>query len=181
MILTLEKQFNRLETQRKEIQNKLGKLTHAQLNFKPAEKEWSLLQVINHLIYAETNTVKYLNKKIQGLDSVKKSNLLAKLRLFILKLALRLPVKYKAPKAALPVQEEVYILENLITQWDEIRNQFKKILDGFDSKTSQKLLFKHPIAGRFDISQTLNFIAEHIEHHQPQIERIMKSPEFPSK
>ena len=37
---------------------------------------------------------------------------------------------------------------------------------------TEKLIFKHPYAGRIDLDQTVAFLANHIEHHMYQIQRI---------
>ena len=179
MIVPIEKQFNKIEEQRRLLLDEIARLSHEQQNFKPSPEAWSILQVVNHLLYAEANSVKYLQKKMQGVSSVPKGGVLSGVRSFALNVALRLPVKYKAPKFALPVQEEVYVFENIREQWNEVRDEFRKILDQIDADTDEKLIFKHPVAGRLNIYQTLSFLHEHIEHHFKQVERIRTNPEFP--
>lgn len=180
MIVPVEKQFNLIEGQRNELLGQVSRLSHQQQNFKPSPKEWSILQVLNHLVYAETNTVKYMTKKIQGIATAEKSGAYAKFRLLTLNMFLRSPLKFKAPKAALPVQEDVYVFDNVKKQWDDVRLQFKKILDQLGNADADKLIFKHPISGKFNIYQTMSFLQEHIEHHRKQIKRIKSSPLFPS-
>lgn len=180
MIVPVEKKFKEIEAQRKSLLDEIAKLSHAQQNFKPSPEAWSILQVLNHLVYAETNTVKYMHKKMQGIATVEKAGVSAKVRLFALNTFLRSPLKFKAPKAALPVQEDVYIFDNLRKQWDEVRSEFGEILDLLNPADADKLIFKHPISGKFNIYQTMSFIHEHIGHHIKQIERIKSSPLFPS-
>ncbi len=180
MIVPVEKKFTKIEEQRRKLLEEISKLTHEQQNFKPAPESWSIAQVLNHLIYAETNSVKYMQKKLQGVAAEPKSGIKEVFRSIMLNMFLRLPVKYKAPKAALPVQEEVYIFENLKTQWEGIRAEIKKILDQLDAASTEKLIFKHPIVGKFNIYQTMSFLVEHIEHHKKQIGRIKAERAFPA-
>ncbi|GIV33890.1 MAG: hypothetical protein KatS3mg031_1425 [Chitinophagales bacterium] len=180
MIVSLEKQFNALETQRKKLLSRIAGFSHEQQNYRPAPQAWSMLQVLNHLIYAEANTVKYLDKKILAVNSIPKSGAGSRIRLFILNSALRSPFRFKAPKAALPHQEEVYIFENLRAEWDQVRQQMHAFLNHLDAASARKLIFRHPIAGRFNIHQTLSFIEEHIRHHEKQIDRIAASSGFPT-
>lgn len=181
MIVPVEKQFKSIEEQRKNLLNEIAKLSHAQQNFKPAPEAWSILQVVNHLLYSETNIVKYMLKKIQGIATVEKAGVQAKLRSVMLNTFLKSPLKFKAPKAAMPVQEEVYIFENLRKQWNETRAGFAKILDQLNPADAEKLLFKHPISGKFNIYQTMSFMQEHIAHHIRQVQRIKASPNFPAE
>jgi len=178
MIVPVEKQFRKMEEQRKSLLKEVEALSHERQNFKPAADAWSILQVLNHLVYAETNTVKYMQKKMQGIATVRKAGVQAKVRSFVLNSLLQLPVKFKAPKAALPVQEDVYIFDNLKKQWDTVRAEFGKILDQLNPADAEKLIFKHPISGKFNIYQTMSFLEEHIEHHKKQIERIKAAPGF---
>ncbi len=180
MIVPVEKHFNQIEAQRNALLNEISRLSHAQQNFKPSRESWSILQVLNHLVYSETNTVKYMNKKMLGIAAAEKSGIYAKVRMFVLNAFLRSPLKFKAPKAALPVQEEVYVFDNMKKQWDDVRFQFGKIIDQLGNADADKLIFKHPISGKFNIYQTMSFLEEHIEHHKKQIGRIKSSPLFPS-
>ncbi len=181
MIVPVEKQFKSIEEQRKNLLDEIAKLSHTQQNFKPSSESWSILQVVNHLLYAETNVVKYMLKKMQGIATVEKAGVQAKLRSVMLNTFLKSPLKFKAPKAAMPVQEEVYIYENLRKQWNETRAEFAKILDQLNPADAKKLLFKHPLSGKFNIYQTMSFMQEHIAHHIRQIERIKSDARFPAK
>jgi hypothetical protein len=181
MIVPVERKFKSIEEQRKNLLNEIAKLSHVQQNFKPAPDAWSILQVVNHLVHAETGIIKYMLKKIQGISTVEKAGIQAKLRLILLKIFLKSPLKFKAPKFLNVVHEEVYIYDNLNKQWGDVRAEFGKILDQLNPADAEKLLFKHPISGRFNIYQTMSFMREHIDHHIKQIGRIKANPNFPSK
>lgn len=181
MIVPVEKKFKSIEDQRKNLLDEIAKLSHTQQNFKPAPDSWSILQVVNHVIHAETGVVKYMLKKMQGISTVEKSGMQAKLRWVVLKSFLKSPLKFKAPKVLNIPQEDVYIFDNVSKQWSGVRAEFAKILDQLNPADAEKLLFKHPISGRFNIYQTMSFMREHIGHHVKQIERIKSNPNFPAK
>jgi len=180
VIFPVEKLFNKIEEQRKKLLGEVGKLTHQQQNFTPAAGAWSILQVFNHLIKAETGSLTYMSKKIQGIDQVKKAGFQARIRSAGLNLFLRLPVKYKAPAVVIAGQEEIYFFENLTKQWDELSSEFEKFLDQLDTVSANKLIYRHPAVGRMNIYQAMSFFYEHVEHHKKQIERIKGHPKFPS-
>ncbi|MDZ4844143.1 MAG: DinB family protein [Chitinophagales bacterium] len=181
MIVPVEKQFKSIEEQRKNLLDEIAKLSHAQQNFKPSPDAWSILQVVNHLLFSETNVVKYMLKKMQGIATVEKAGFQAKVRSVVLNSFLKSPFKFKAPKAAMPTQEEVYIFENLRKQWNETRSGFAKILDQLNPADAEKLIFKHPLSGKFNIYQTMSFMQEHVAHHIRQVARIKAHPNFPQK
>ena len=181
MILKVEKQFNVLEAQRKALFEEVGKLSHEQHNFKPTPKSWSMLQVFMHLITAESNSLKYMNKKILGISDIPKSGIAASLRSVALNKGLKAPIKYKAPAAALPEFKEIYFFDTLVQEWAILREDLKKLLDQLDAANADKLIYKHPIGGRLNIYQALSFYHEHIAHHQEQIERVKSHANFPTK
>jgi len=69
--------------------------------------------------------------------------------------------------------------QELINKWDRSRKEFRDYLGDFDSDKLQYFIFKHPIAGKLNILQALEFINYHMIHHQKQIERIKKLNNFP--
>ena len=180
MILVVEKAFERAEQQRNTMLNGLKGFSHEQLNFKPSPKSWCLLEVCEHLMTAERNGLNYMHKKMQGdIDKIEATNFKAKLRSIVLKTALRLPIKFKAPAAARFKAKEEYHYDQVRAEWDEIREGWKDLADGFDKPTAEKLIFKHPLAGRLNLEQTFQFLYDHTDHHLAQIERIKAHPDFP--
>lgn len=180
MILIVEKEFEKLESQRKELLDSVAGMTHIQLTYRPEPGAWCILEVFVHLMTAETNGLKYMMKKMQGdVEKMEKSGFAAQIRAGLLNGFLRLPVKYKAPEVASFEPREYYDFKEIRAEWDELRQDWQEFLDNFDKPTAEKLIFKHPIAGRFNAIQTLRFMFEHVEHHVKQVERIRTSPNFP--
>lgn len=180
MILVVEKAFDKVEQQRNTMLNGVAKLSHQQLNFKPDPKSWCILEVFEHLMTAEKNGLNYMHKKMQGdLDKIEATNLKSKLRSAFLRTALRSPIKFKAPAAASIKPKDEYYYDEVRTEWDEVREGWKDLADQFDKPTAEKLIFKHPLAGRLNLEQTMLFLYEHTDHHLAQLERIKSHPNFP--
>lgn len=179
MILVLEKEFERLEKQRKEILNQVRGLNNVQQTWRPTPDSWSLLEVFVHLMTAERNGLTYMTKKVQGIDDIEKGGIASEIRLALLNSFLRLPVKFEAPDAAKFEEREYYDFKEIEGEWDQLRKEWYDFLDEFDKESAEKLLFKHPIMGRFNLEQTLRFIYEHVDHHRAQLKRIQEHPEFP--
>ena len=171
--------FERLEVQRRDIIATYNLLSTAQLQFHPNKNHWNLLQVMRHLVTAEILSLKYIERKIKNKDNVPKTGIGAASRNLILKAALHLPVKFKAPKVA-EVKEKNPDLETMISEWDEVRSKFKELLEASDEETLKKALYKHPRAGMLNIKQAVEFIESHITHHRKQMEKIMLDAAYPS-
>ncbi len=178
MILVLEKEFERLEKQRKDILSEVRGLTNVQQTWRPGTDQWSLLEVFDHLMTAERNGLTYMSKKVLGIDDLEKGGLTSDLRLALLNSFLRLPVKFEAPEAAQFQPREYYEFKAIEAEWDALRDEWRAFLDEFDKDSAEKLLFKHPFMGRFNLEQTLRFIYEHVDHHRAQIKRIKEHAEF---
>jgi hypothetical protein len=56
--------------------------------------------------------------------------------------------------------------------WQSLRADYEGFISQLPSGYHEKLIFRHPRAGMFDLSQTLRFLTDHITHHLFQLERI---------
>ena len=92
----------------------------------------------------------------------------------ILKWSQRLPfLKYNAPKHVVANTPEALPLEELERRWNTERLELSAFLGTVKDKDLRKLIYKHPVAGRFDVVQCLVFMREHYHHHLPQIKRLL--------
>lgn len=89
--------------------------------------KWSINQIIAHLITAEDLSILYLNKKILGINEVKDSGLLEELKMILLIVSQRLPLKFKAPKIVIDSTSDETDLNKLIAKWDLTRLELKII------------------------------------------------------
>lgn len=167
--------FDELETQRAEILNQVKALSVEKFNYSPSLEKWSISQILTHILVAEQLSLLYMRKKSLGIDQLKDSGIVQSFTIQLLKASQRIPaIKFKAPKVVLTNTPPAYPLEELTTRWESHRSNLKKFLEGLGDKNVKKLLYKHPIAGRLDARQALVFFREHIIHHLPQINRLLK-------
>jgi hypothetical protein len=54
-----------------------------------------------------------------------------------------------------------------------VRNELKTMLEKFGDDQLKRKIYKHVIAGKLNILQTLLFFREHVIHHQQQIKRLL--------
>lgn len=175
MHIKLEKIYQALENQRLELNTHLQSFTTEQLQAKPTASSWSALQVVAHLYTAEKLSFSYIKKKSLGIADVGNAGLRQTMLMPILKLSQRLPFRFKAPKAVVENTPEAIPLEHLIDHWNLLRLELKAHLENLPDAHMNKLVYKHPVAGRLSLPQAMQFFAEHINHHKPQIKRALKS------
>ncbi len=168
--------FHELEKQREEILQSVSHLSDEAFGRAPQPGKWSVAQILTHILTSEKLSLAYMKKKIQGIDQLKDSGVMESLRLWLLIVSQRIPVKYKAPKVVVENTPETLSLNQLTEEWTNLRKELATFLSAIDDKYARRVIYKHPMAGRFDVRQTLIFFREHIHHHRPQIERILRHP-----
>lgn len=164
--------FDSLETQRNQLFKALNNLAAERLNQQP-QNGWSINQVIAHLITAERLSVIYLHKKIQAINEVENTGLIEELKMIALIVSQRLPFKFKAPKVVVENTKSSTSLQELEKEWTAVRNELKAMLEKFGDDQVKRKIYKHVVAGKLNIQQTLLFFREHIIHHQQQIKRLL--------
>jgi len=172
--------FNKLEKQREGFLNLYRQQDVENLRFRPDQDSWNMLQVMRHLVTAESLSLTYIKRKLTKGENIPKAGAGEKFRSVLLKLALALPIKFKAPKVA-EVKEDYPDFESTMEEWHSIRAELKQLLISTDAEIFSKSIYKHPRAGYLTLKQTITFMEDHIEHHLKQVNRIMKHPQFPKR
>lgn len=173
MIPRLDQLFRALEVQRSELLNSV-KNSSDKFNLDPGNNKWTLHQVLAHLVAAERLSVQYLAKKIQGIDDAGDTGLIEDFKLLILKASQRLPLKYNAPVPVVASTSSYPNLEELVADWDNTRETLKNLLEKIKEDQLKRKIFKHVLVGKLNIQQALQFLGEHMTHHLPQINRLLK-------
>jgi len=166
--------FDELERQREVLLSLLKNLPEEKLAASPYPGKWSISQIVTHLVTSEKLSLAYMKKKSLGIDGVKNSGITETLRLWLLIISQRIPVKYKAPKVVTENTPPAMPLTALVEEWSALRNELKQFLERIEDRHVRKVLYKHPLAGRLDVRQAMIFFREHINHHKPQIERLLE-------
>jgi hypothetical protein len=169
----LRQAFDKLERQREFLLGHVSQL--------PAEKYssstnngWSVSEILIHLVTSERLSVNYMRKKALGIESLKDSGLVEEVKMRLLRLSQRLPFKYKAPTIITDHTPAAIPLSTLTTDWDDVRQQLKTFAERMADNHVRRKVFKHPVAGRLDLFQAMDFFFEHIQHHWPQIKGLSR-------
>lgn len=150
----------------------LGDKTHQA----PGPGQWSAAQVVHHLVAAETGIGQYIDKKLLQTEELEKAGLRHTLKSLLLRALLRLPfIKFEAPaRVKALTTDTVPPLPELQREWAAARRRLEQTLNEYPSQLLNRAIFKHPRSGMLTIYQTLDFMLDHVLHHQRQLERIAK-------
>jgi hypothetical protein len=166
--------FEKLEQQRAEITERIKSVPAEKFNHQPAPGKWSIAQILTHIITAEQLSLAYMKKKMPAIGELADSGISESIRLGLLIISQRIPaLKFKAPSVVVKGTPAPYTLQEALAKWEQHRVELKNFLETFEEKHARKVLYKHPVAGRFDTRQTIVFFREHIIHHLPQIKRLL--------
>lgn len=174
MYPNFQKAYDKLEYQRKQIVGLISNLPEDAYTTAPTGK-WSIAQILTHLLTAERLTLIYMKKKSLGIDTLHDSGFKQNVLSAILKISQRLPfLKFTAPRVIVDNTPEALSLDEIVTHWEKSRLDLKQLLESINDKHSRRLIYKHPIAGMLNAEQGIRFMFEHINHHLPQIKRLLK-------
>lgn len=166
----LQSRFNRLEQLKAEAQQHFATFSDDALNRPPAPEKWGALQHMAHIISSETQSLIYMKKKILGADKAGKSGIGEWFRSALLKVFLQTGIKFKAPKV-LKEPDAHYSAAELFKQWGELRAEYFEFLGNMDEDMAHTRIFKHPVAGRLDPIQALDFMGIHLNRHLRQAQK----------
>ena len=144
----------------------------------PAPGQWSASQVVHHLLYVEGNIIKYVQQKLHAEESLPKVGLFTRLRARFVRLVLRLPgLKVKAPRGVATLTDAGNLppLTELRATWEGLRRQLERLLNEFPGRQLNRAIFPHPRSGRLNIFQVMEFLLDHLLHHQQQLGRITRA------
>lgn len=166
-------QWNSLENKRVALMTSLSKYDNDVLNKKPNQEAWSTVQVMQHLMNAEMQSLNYMKKKLSHSIKVPKAGIKSRLRRFALRVAFALPFKYKAPPQ-LEVFPDYSNFDALKIQWASQRLELQDFIEILPDNVFHSEIWKHQIMGKMTISQMIDFFESHFDRHQKQIEKTMK-------
>lgn len=169
----LQSLLNSLEAQREEIIERV-KRAPDRFDHKPNAHSWSIHQILAHLITAEKLSVKYLEKKLQGIETAGDSGIVEEIKMIVLKASQRLPLKFKAPKKVVEHTPTYSTLSDLLDDWNRTREDLKRQLEKIKDDQIKRKIYRHVVAGKLNIIHAIIFLQEHVSHHLPQINRLLK-------
>lgn len=168
----LQQQVDLLEQLKADILEVVSALDEQDFSHSEGGK-WSVGQILIHIVTSESLALQYMKKKSLGLENLENSGFIEPIKLTLLKISQRLPIKYKVPKGIHEKTPAVPSKEELLLAWEKVRFDLESFLESIEEKNINKKIFKHPIAGMFNAAQGVAFLREHLLHHKPQVTRLV--------
>ncbi|MDB5228316.1 MAG: hypothetical protein JWN78_2509 [Bacteroidota bacterium] len=172
MSVRLVSRYNEIDAIKKRYIDKVADMPDEQLNKHAGNGQWTAGQLLYHLYFSESGTIKVIQKNLRENKVKNRSGISDILRNILLMGFLRSSMKFKAPAVASKVPDHVS-LEEIKGLYEKNTAEFKTLLAELPKELENKQIFKHPISGLFNINQTLNFVREHYLHHEAQLKRLL--------
>lgn len=153
----------------------LKNYSDAKLNEQPSSNEWSVLQIMQHLMKAESGSVMYVKKKLSFEPELAEAGVLSSFRSVFLNIALSSPIKIKAPaQISGEALSTDFTFWEVAKQWKMQRKELAIYLESLPEDFYRKDLYKHPLSGKMTLAGMLSFFNKHVDRHTRQIQRTLK-------
>ena len=145
----------------------IDEMTEAQRYYKHTPEEWSAIEVAHHLSTSEYGILQQVQTPH---PKARKQTLKGNLRNLALRAFMKSGKKAKAP-SRLPQPDNSIAWEKLRGRLTKVAAEYDAVVAALPTDKQGYTVFKHPRAGLLTMSQTLDFLADHIKHHLPQVQR----------
>ena len=161
--------LRRLDTVHAQLKTTVSGVDPALLSRRPAENEWSVVEVIEHLCLVEGAVMKGIKAKLAQ-PPVKVSFLkkLFPMRIVSLRMKRLQAPKYVQPANNLPP------LNELLEKFDALRANTKEICIKEGPERLRQVCLKHPYFGDMDGAAAVSMVAFHEQRHLKQIRETIK-------
>ena len=156
-------------------------LSTAQASFKPSEEIWSIIDNVEHMVWAEMGGINGIWKTY---EAIKSGTPIWSGEAIHHGLSIEAIIqktwqpKEKVPEIAKPrwggpVQYWIAALQNCQVLLEKLGNELV-------NEDLDKIIYPHIISGPLNVIQRMEFLRFHLNRHQDQIERIKTHPNYPN-
>jgi uncharacterized damage-inducible protein DinB len=169
IISELRDQLEIYDQHRNALLDDLEKLNDEQLRRKPGPDNWSLTEIVQHLVLSEREVLQDL-PELKDLTALKRG-FRARLSYAMVLAVLRWTIPAPVPSDGM-VPDGNPSLSEMHLQWDENLSWLREYLDTLRQEDSQRAVFRHPIAGPMTVGQTIHLAMLHFDVHLRQIKKV---------
>ncbi|HYB42985.1 MAG TPA: DinB family protein [Candidatus Methylomirabilis sp.] len=167
--------WNELESIRADLLEEIGGLSQVQADWRPGERDWSIGEIVHHLVMAEVATGKLTSKLLKEAGT-SAPPFPAGLSRFP-PLPPWPPGPAEAPPAVRP--EEGHKIEELVGSLAAARERSRQSVERLATVDPRSLKWPHPRFGEYDLAQWWLLQARHDADHLQQLRAVKASPGFP--
>lgn len=177
MLPELSERLEVLDRTREAFLTSMRSRTEAERRFRPPGGAWSMLDVTEHLVLAEERSLLGI---LKGPRAGTRVTPVAQVRMAAVRLVLATSIRVKVPVPAV-VPAGVATLDELEGRWGTARHGIAAAFEPITAADAGAARFRHPLAGWVTAREGLGFLVGHIRHHAAQLERIRRTPGFPTQ
>jgi len=167
--------FQQLEVQRTGLLAEFSQWPAARLRFRLAPHAWSVVEVLDHIVRAESGTIADIRAGLlrpHPLGSEERPGVAA------LDRALRSDRAFTVPAEAPEIHPDAQAtLADVAPRWEKARAELAAILATLAPDATRCGVFQHPFAGWMTVAEVLEHLHAHLYHHQFQLARLRLSSE----
>ena len=168
--------WNELQAVRAEVLAEVEPLSQRQADWKPAEREWSVGEIVHHLMIAEIATGKLTTKLTREAEAAGAAVPFPSDLTDFPSLAVS-PAAGEAPPVVWP--EHGKPIGDLIADMKATRERSRQSIEKLGRIDPRPLVFKHFRLGDLNLAQWWKLQAQHDALHLAQIRDVMGAPGFP--
>lgn len=178
IISELRDQLEIYDQQRKTLLDDLERLNDEQLRRKPGPDNWSLLEIIQHLVLSEHEVLQGLpeSKKL----TARKQGLRARVSYALVIAVLRWNIPAPVPSDGM-VPDGNTSLSEMHHQWDKNLSWLREYLNTLRPEDLRRAVFRHPIVGPMTVVQTIHLAKLHFDVHLRQIRKVRAQIQLANK
>jgi len=168
-----------VESARRTLLDRIAGLTEAQARFRPAEGQWNVLEVVEHLYLAELLGV---SKIWAALDGVRGGREWSEARPNAGRPIEAVVAATWKPKEVAPPGATPHIggpLDFWVAATRSLSPLLARLGSELESVSLEAVVFPHYLSGPLDARQRLEFLRYHIERHLGQLDGLQSSPHYP--
>jgi DinB family protein len=164
----MKRVLNRLDSVHQKLSTTVAAIDPSLFPKRPAENEWSVAEVIQHLCLVEARTLSGLELALHAPPA--RVSLLKKLIPAGI-VSVRFP-RVKAPKTVEPLNS--LPKEESLSSYNDVRAQLKQFCIEHGRKQLNQTSLRHPFFGDIDGVTAVSMVAFHEQRHYKQIREILK-------
>lgn len=161
--------FWRLESLKDWFVDLASKMNHDEVNAPLGEGEWSLAQVVEHLLIVERAImVSLARSKAQMPPHTAETSRQKQLYQAMLASG----QKYEVPSPAVEPTANPDI-NTLRADWEKLRRKMQSKIENGDLPGTEILIFDHPIGGPMNADEAIDFLGDHLIYHQLRVQNLL--------
>jgi hypothetical protein len=163
----VKSKIRHLDSVHSQLAHEIANVPSELLSKRPSENEWSVGEVIHHLLLVEQRVLDELEKGVA--QPPQRIGLLK--NLIPMQLISWRFVRVSAPNAVMPAGFKN--AEESMKTWKTCRTRLKQFCTTIDPKRLKQTAFRHPFLGNINGLAAISMVAYHEERHYKQIKEIL--------